>query len=62
MRRFLIASLALLAGSAIAAPAAQAEWDPYECHMFIHCTVYAPNGEPITSYEEIREEVDAIRP
>lgn len=63
MRRLLLASLTLLAGSALAAPAAQADdWPPYECHAFIRCTVYAPNGEPIISYDEIDAKIDELRP
>ena len=59
-RRLLLVCAALLAGSAVAAPAARAQSS--ECNRFIHCTVYGPDGEPITSYDEIRETVDRLRP
>ena len=63
MRRLLLASLVLLAGSAVATPSAQAsDYRPYECHAFVHCTVYSPTGEAITSYDEIKAKVDELRP
>jgi hypothetical protein len=63
MRRLLLIALALLAGGALATPAAQADpYFPYECHAFVQCTIYAPNGEKVTSYEDIRAVIDELRP
>ena len=64
MRRLILASLALLAGSALFAPttASAQDYRPYECHAFVWCTVYGPDGQPITSYEEIRAKIDELRP
>jgi hypothetical protein len=65
MRRLILVFIALLAGSAFATSAAQADppdYFPYECHAFVQCTIYAPNGDKVISYAEVREAVDGILP
>ena len=62
MRRLMLATLALLAGSAFVTPAAEASWVSYECHKFVYCTVYGPGGEEIVSVDEVQAAVRELLP
>ena len=58
--RLLLTSAAVLAATAVVAAPAQA--DPLvtsECHKFVYCTVYGPDGQQVVSVEEI---LDAVKP